>query len=121
MLGLGPGKVAHVGAVAEGALAVALVVGAGEAEEAAAAGGVKAAEHSVAALYPGHLIADLGDPPDELVADREPGLDLDPPVVDVQVRAADATGLDPDDRVLGRVELLDRGGPRGRPRPGPGR
>ena len=42
---------------------------------------------------------------DELVADREAGLDLHAAVVDVQVGPADAGRLDPHDRVVGGLEL----------------
>ena len=78
---------------------VALVVDAAQAEEARAAGGVVTAEHPVAGLDAGHVVAGGEHRADELVADREPGLDLDPPVVDVEVRSADPAGLDPHDRV----------------------
>ena len=81
-------------AVAERPHVIALLVGAAQAEEARAAGGVEAAEHAVADADPGDVVAGGEHGPDELVADREPGLDLDPPVVDVQVRAADAARLD---------------------------
>jgi hypothetical protein len=39
------------------------------------------------------------------VAEREAGLDHHAPVVDVEVRAADAGGLHPDDRVVPRRQL----------------
>ncbi len=47
------------------------------------------------------------------MAEREARLDLDAPVVDVQVRAANATSLDPHDRVaraqqLGLGDILHR-------------
>ena len=53
----------------------------------------------------GDLVAGGDHLADVLVADDEPGLDLHPPVVDVEVRAADPARLDPDDRVVGREQL----------------
>ena len=75
------------------------------AEEAFAAGRPVGAEHPVADRHPGHLVAGGDHLADELVADHEPGLDLHPPVVDVEVRAADPARLDPDDRVVRRQQL----------------
>ena len=109
-------------AVAEDARLVALVVVAAAAEEAGAAGGAGSSRargrrrpRSVTASPAAITVAD------ELVADHEAGLDLDAPVVDVQVRPADAGRLDAHDRVVGRAELglgalLDP-----RPRRAPGR
>ena len=42
---------------------------------------------------------------DELVPDREPGLDRHPPVVDVQIRPTDPTRLDRDHAVVSRNQL----------------
>ena len=70
-----------------------------------AAGGAVGAEHAVADRDARHVVAGGDHLADELVADHEAGLDLDPPVVDVEVRAADAARLDADDRVVGREQL----------------
>ena len=99
-------------AVAEDAALVALVEVAAAAEEAVAAGRAVAAEHAVALRHLGHAVARRDHRADELVAEREARLDLDAPVVDVQVRAAHAGGLDAHDRVvaldqLGLGPLLD--------------
>ena len=61
--------------------------------------------NAVAGLDAGDLVARLDDGADELVADREPGLHLHAPVIDVEVRAADAAGLDRDHRVVAGLEL----------------
>ena len=53
-------------------------------------------------------VAGRDDRADVLVADREARLDLHAAVEDVQVRAAHARRLDPDDRVVG-VEQLGLG------------
>ena len=66
---------------------------------------MEGAEHAVAGRDPRDGVAYRLDRADELVADREAGFDRDAAVVDVQVRAADAGGLDADDRVVGRGEL----------------
>ncbi len=97
-LGLGALQRAHVRSVAERPLGVALVIGAAQAEEAGAAGGVKAAQDPVSGRRARYLVAHRHDRAHELVAEREAGLDLDPPVGDVEIRAAHAAGLDPDDR-----------------------
>jgi hypothetical protein len=99
-------------AVAEHAALVALVEVATAAEEAVAAGRAVAAEHAVALGHLGHGVAGGQHRPDELVPEREAGLDLHAPVVDVQVRAADAGGLDAHHGVvaldqLGLGPLLD--------------
>ena len=72
----------------------AAVVEAAAAEEAVAAGGLKAAEDPVADGEALDAVAGGDDRADVLVADREALLDLHAAVVDVQVRAADAGGLD---------------------------
>ena len=77
------------------------MVEAAPAEEAAAARGLKAAEHAVADRHARDPIAGRDDGPDVLVPDREAGFDLHATVVDVQVRAANAGRLDPHDRVFG--------------------
>ena len=79
---------------------VALLVDPAAAEEARAARGVEGAEHAVAHVQP-HRVALRHDGADVLVADDEPGLDLDPPVVDVEVRPADAGRIDLHHRVVG--------------------
>jgi hypothetical protein len=75
------------------------------AKEAVAAGGPIGAQHAVADLDARHLVADRNHLADVLVPDDEAGLDLDAPVVDVEVRAADPAGLDADDRVVRRQQL----------------
>ena len=102
LLGLGALERAERLAVAEDAAAVALVEVAARAEEALAAGGAVAAEDAVADRDAVDVVARREHGADELVADDEAGLDLDPPVVDVEVRAADAARLDPDDGLVGR-------------------
>jgi hypothetical protein len=77
------------------------------AEVTRAAGDLEAAEHLVADGDAGHSVADGLDRADVLVADREPGLDLHAPVEDVQVRTADAGGLDADDRIVGYWTAID--------------
>ena len=92
-------------AVSEDARLIALVELLAPAEEALAAGGPIGAQHAVADRDARHLVADRNHLADVLVADDEAGLDLDAPVVDVEVRAADPAGLDADDRVVGRQQL----------------
>ena len=72
---------------------------------------MEAAEHAVADRHPGDVLARREDGADELVADREAGLDLHAAVVDVQVRAADAARLDRDDRVRRGPATRARGAP----------
>ena len=100
LLGLRAGERSQRGAVAEHAGLVALVEVAAQAEEAVAAGGVEAAEDAVADADPVDALSRGDHGAHELVADHEAGLDLHPAVVDVEVRAADAGGLDGDDRVV---------------------
>ena len=105
LLGLGALQVAEMGAVAEGAPPLAAVVVAPQAGRAGRAGGVEAAEHAVA-LGDALDVGSGGEHrADELVPDREAGLDRHPPVVDVQVGAADPARLDPNQRVVGRGDL----------------
>ncbi len=91
--------------VPEDARVVALVELAALAEEALAAGGAVGAEHPVPHRHPADLVAGGDHLADVLVADHEAGLDLDPAVVDVEVGAADAARLDPDDRVVRSEQL----------------
>ena len=72
------------------------------------AGGVKATEHAVADGDPLDLLAGRDHRADELVADREAGVDRDAAVVDVEIRAADTARVDADE-CLGVV--LERGAP----------
>ena len=62
------------------------------------------AEHAVGDGDPGDRVADRQHRPDVLVADRRPRLDRHAAVVDVEVGAADAGRLDPDDRLVGVLE-----------------
>src|SRR5205823_1643361 len=98
-------EIAQRRAVAVDARVVALLEQALATEEARAAGRVEGAEDTVALRDAGDRVANRLDRPDELVADREAGLDLHAAVVDVQVRAADPGRLDADDRVVGRGQL----------------
>jgi len=91
--------------VPERARVQAAVVVAPAAEPARAARAVEAAEHAVAGGQQLHAVADGRDRPDVLVPDREAGLDLDTPVVDVQIRAAHAGRLDPHDGIAGLQRL----------------
>jgi hypothetical protein len=75
------------------------------AEVALAAGRAVAAQHAVALRHLGHRVAGRQHGADELVAEREARLDLHAPVVDVQVRAADAGGLDQHDGVVALEQL----------------
>src|SRR6202035_1467321 len=75
-----------------------------QAEETRPARRVKATEDAVAGLDARYVRPGVEHRADKLVADRESGLDLHAPVVDVEVRAADARRLDPDDRVAGVLE-----------------
>src|ERR1044072_5051910 len=102
LLGLGALQVAEVGAVAEGPPPLAAVVVAAQAGGGGRAGGVEAAEPPVPDSAPLDVVARREQGADELVADREAGLDRHPPVVDVEVGAADPARLDPDHPVLGR-------------------
>ena len=104
-LGLGATQVAERLAVPEDSGLVALVELLAPAEEAFAAGRPISPEDPVAGRHTRHVVARGHHLADELVADHEAGLDLDPPVVDVEVRAADAARLDPDDRVVRREQL----------------
>ncbi len=70
-------------------------------ETAVPAGGLKAAEHTIADLHAVHVVADGEHRADVLVPDREARLDLHAAVVDVQVRPAHAGGLDLHDRIAG--------------------
>ncbi len=65
----------------------------------------KQPEHAVALGRLGDRLARGDDRPHELVTEREAGLDLDAAVVDVQVGAADAGGLDANDRVVALDQL----------------
>ena len=58
------------------------------------------AQHAVALGDVGHPVARRHHGADELVAEREAGLDLHAAVVDVQVRAADSGRLHAHDRVV---------------------
>ncbi len=105
LVGLRALEVSEQLAVAEHPRAVALVVGAPQAEEARAAGGLEAAEHAIAHGDAGHVLTGGDDGADELVPDRKAGLDLHPPVVDVEIRATDAARLDADDGVIAGAQL----------------
>ena len=105
LVGLGALERAERLAVAEHAALVALVEVAAAAEEALAAGRAVAAQHAVALGHLGHAVARRDHRAHELVAEREAGLDLHAPVVDVQVRAADAGGLHPHHRVVALEQL----------------
>ncbi len=105
LLGLGALERAERLAVAEDAAVVALVEVAAAAEEAVPAGRAVAAEHAIAL---GHLrdpVARRDHGADELVTEREPLLDLDTPVVDVQVGAAHAGGLHAHNGVVSLEQL----------------
>ena len=105
LLRLGTLQRAERRAVAVDPRLVALVELLALAEEALPARRPVGAEHPVADRDARDLVAGGDHLADELVADDEARLDLDPPVVDVEVRAADAARLDPDDRVVGREQL----------------
>ena len=105
LLGLGALERAERLAVAEDASLVALVEVAAAAEEAVAAGRAVAAEHAVALGHLGHAVARREHRADELVAEREAGLDLYAPVVDVEVGAAHARGLHAHHRVVALEQL----------------
>jgi hypothetical protein len=98
-LGLGALQRAERRPVAEGARGVALVKPAAAAEVAAPAGGLKAAQDPVPHRDALDRVADGKHGADVLVADREARLDLHAAVVDVQIRAAHAGGLDLHDRI----------------------
>ena len=104
-LGLGSLQRAERGSVAEGARVHTAVEQAPAAEEAVAVGGLEAAQHPVPDRHAARPVAGGHDRADVLVPDREAGLDLDAPVVDVQVRPAHPAELDPHDRVGGRLGL----------------
>jgi hypothetical protein len=91
--------------VPEDPAVVALVEVAAGAEEALPAGRQEGAENAVALLDAAHCVARLEDRPHVLVPEREAGLDLDPPVIEVEVGAADAGRLDPHDRLVRRAHV----------------
>ena len=105
LVGLGALERAERLAVAEDPAVVALVELLAGAEEAVAAGRAVGPEHAVADRDPGDVVAGRDHLANELVADDEARVELHPPVVDVEVRAADAAGLDADDRVVGLEQL----------------
>ena len=108
LLSLGPLQIAEVGAVAEGAAALTAMVVAAQAGAAGGAGNVEAAENPVANGHPLHIGPRGEHRADELVADRETGLDRHAPVVDVEVRAADPARLDPHHRLVRSADLRVR-------------
>ena len=105
LLGLRALQVAEGGAVAEGPRALALVVVAGAARAADGARHLEAAQHAVADRDRADRVAGRDDGADVLVADGEARLDGHAAVVDVQVAAAHAGGLDADDGVVGGLQL----------------
>ena len=84
---------------------VALVEFLASAEEALAAGRAIGAQNAIADRNAGHLVAGRDHLPDELMPDHEARLYLNPPVVDVEVRAADPARLDADEGVVRREQL----------------
>jgi hypothetical protein len=92
-------------AVSEHPALVALVEVAAAAEEAVATGGAVAAEHAVALGHLGHAVTRRHHGADELVPEREAGLDLDAPVVDVKVGPADARDFHAHHRVVALEQL----------------
>jgi hypothetical protein len=105
LLGLSALKRAERLAVAEDAAVVALVEVTATAEEAVAAGRAVTAEHPIALGHLRDALARRNHRADELMPEREALLDLHPPVVDVQVRAAHAGRLDPHDGVVPLEQL----------------
>ena len=91
--------------MAEHAHVIAFVEGAAQAVEARPTGGVERSQHAVAGRDATDAVPGLDHGADELVSDREAGLDLYAAVVDVQIRAADAGGVDLDDRVILGLKL----------------
>src|SRR4029077_16870541 len=87
-------------AVAEGAAPLTAVVIAAQAGGAGGAGGGGAAQDPVAHSHPLDLGTGGEHRADELVPDREAGLDRHPPVVDVEVGAANPARLDPHQGVV---------------------
>jgi len=94
-----------VGAVAERPAVLAAVVVAAQAGPAGGAGDVEAAKHAVTGSDPLHAGPDFKDGADELVTNREAGLDRHPPVVDVEVGPAYPARLDTHHRLVGGAEL----------------
>ena len=105
LLGLRARQAAEGGAVTEGPRALALVVVARAARAADGARHLEAAQHAVADRDRADRVAGRDDGADVLVADGEARLDGHAAVVDVQVAAAHAGGLDADDGVVGRLQL----------------
>ena len=66
---------------------------------------MEAAEHAVADADALNILTGGQHRADELVPDREAGLDRDPAVVDVEVGAADAARLDPEQDLVGGADL----------------
>jgi hypothetical protein len=85
LLSLAALQIAEVGAMAEGLAVAAALVVAAKAGCAGGASGVEAADDPVADGDPLDVLAHRGHRADELMADREPGLDRHPAVVDVEV------------------------------------
>jgi hypothetical protein len=104
-VGLRAVEVAHRLAMAERTREVAAVVVGLAAEVAQAACRMERAQDAVAGLDVRDAVADRLDDADVLVADRRAGVHRVAPVVDVQVRTADAGCGDADDRVVGGYEL----------------
>jgi hypothetical protein len=105
LLGLRARQAAESGAVAEGPRALALVVVPRAARAADGTRHLKAAQHAVADRDRAHRVAGRDHRADVLVPDGEARLDGHTAVVDVQVAAAHARGLDADDGVVGRLQL----------------
>ena len=84
---------------------VALVELLAAAEEALAASRAIGAQNAIADRNAGHLVAGRDHLADELMPDHEARIDLNPPVVDVEVRAADPARLDANEGVVRSVQL----------------
>src|SRR3954470_5230693 len=91
--------------MAEHAPLVALVEIAAATEEALTAGGEEGTEHAVAFGDARDCVTGCDHGADVLVPEGEAGLDLDSAVVEMEVGAADAGRLDPDDRLVGCRQL----------------
>ena len=87
--------------MAEDPAPLAAVVIAAQACDTGSAGGVEAAEDPIPLGDPLDVVTDREHGADELMSDREPDLDRDAAVEDVEVGAADPARLDPDQGLVG--------------------
>jgi hypothetical protein len=103
-------EIAEIGSVPKGLPLAAAVVVPTQAGRAGRASGVKGPKHPIPDRHPINVITKRQHRPHELVPDRKPRLDRDPPVVDVQIRPTNPTRLHPNNSIITsnnlRIRLL---------------